>query len=306
MKTLYQIILTEARGLLRQEYSYEDIIDYITDIIVTRFDELSTSTPTIIVEDEILKPAYPSWVGKIKLISKNTRSNDVGTFIPSESKMVNGKLEFSIYINTLAIRKKSSDDYRSNVSRVVMKRIVESSLHHEFKHAFDDWVRKSKNILNDKEEKYFIDKEKLSYMNVESYWKTFFTSTHYLQSKFEKTAYQQELLNFYKRSPFGILFIKILKSKYGTSDKLIDYISNMHISEYTGFYFNIAEEMKEIGREVAGKPLARAGEDDLPAVIDRRAAGCDRVAGRRERWHRRKALVSEIVFFHTYSSAFLL
>jgi hypothetical protein len=85
-------------------------------------------------------------------------------------------------------------------------------LQHEFKHAFDEWIRRIKNITSSSEDiKYFTNKRLLSKTGLNSLWKDFFTSTHYLYSKYEKTAHQQEMLHFYRNTALGKLFIKTLK-----------------------------------------------------------------------------------------------
>lgn len=246
MKTLYQILLTEALGLLRKEYDYSDLASFLAEYISENFEQLYHQHDKQIFENDQLKSTYPEWIESLLVVIKNSNKDDIGSFDVSSSKLVNGRLNFRITLNMIAVRKKSSNNYNSKLSKVIMKRLLESTIHHELKHAFDDWIHKSKNIINKIEEKYFIDKEALHYMNMDAYWKNFFKTAHYLQSKFERTANQQELLTFYKNTSFGRLFIQTLKIKYPTPAQFIDYISNMHISQYTAFYYNIAEEMNQV------------------------------------------------------------
>lgn len=247
MKNLYTYLLNEARGLLREEYDYTTMVNFITDVIVSDYvNLLKIQYEYVIIEDSDLISVYPEWIGGAQIILNNHKGNDVGSFVPAEATMDNNKLYFDIYINIKELINKSYIGQKST-SELALKRLCESALQHEFKHAFDEWIRRVKNLTSSSEDiEYFANKKLLAKTKLPKIWKEFFTSTHYLYSKYEKTAHQQEMIYLYRNTALGKLFIKLLKIHYQTPDKLLNYIYNMHISQYTAFYYNIAEEMSEI------------------------------------------------------------
>lgn len=245
MKSLYTYLLTEARGLLREQYDSTGLIEFITDLVVSNFNNFTNTTVSPIITDDVLKPIYPEWVEKLLIYIGNTNSDTVAAFEPNTSKLVNGKLEFRIRINAICIRKHSSNNYQSKTSQLVMRRLIEQSLQHELKHAFDEWVRLSKNIQHSYK-KYFEDKELLSYLNLPSHWNHHLQTSHYLLSKYEMTANQQGLLSFYKHNALGQLYIKVLKSKWPSVDKFIRAVIDMNHSQYYGFNKMIVTEMQAI------------------------------------------------------------
>jgi len=245
MKSLYTYLLTEARGLLRKQYDSTQLIEFITDLVVSNFDNFTSSLVSPIVTDDILKQVYPEWISKLLIYVRNAGDNTIAAFEQKSAKLVEGKLDFRIHINALCIRKYASNNYQSKTSGLVMRRMIEQTLQHELKHAFDEWVRLSKNIQHSYE-KYFEDKESLSYLNFPTHWNHHLQTSHYLLSKYEMTANQQGLLYFYKHNALGQLYIKVLKSKWPTVDKFIKVIIDMNHSQYYGFNKMIAVEMKSI------------------------------------------------------------
>lgn len=247
MKSLYTYLLNEVRGLLREEYDYTTMVNFITDVVMSDYERLSEIYwEYTVIEDSDLMSVYPEWIGGAQIILNNHKGNDVGSFVPAEATMDNNKLYFDIYINIKALLDQAHL-HNQQVSLQALKKLCENALQHEFKHAFDEWIRRIKNITSSSEDiKYFTNKSLLSKTKLSPLWKDFFTSTHYLYSKYEKTAHQQEMLHFYRNTALGKLFIKTLKIKYQTPIKLLEYVQGMHISQYTAFYYNIAEEMSEI------------------------------------------------------------
>lgn len=248
MKSLYTYLLNEARGLLREEYDYEDIVDFVTDLIISDADNLSKLKPNkeyLYIGDETLKSVYPKWIGGVQIFIRNTNGNEVGSFTPSESIVEHDQLYFDIYVNVLGLAKHTNKN--KNTSTIIIQKLCKNALQHEFKHAFDEWIRRVKNLTNPiAEQKYFRDMQQLDESKLGTQWKKYFKEIHYLHSKFEKTAHQQEYLYFYRKAAFGSLFINILKNKYQTPQKLIDYIINMPTARYSAFYFDICEEMSEV------------------------------------------------------------
>ena len=261
MKSLYTYLLSEARGLLREEYDYTNMVDFITDLVMSDYERFANiKEEHIIVEDKDLMAVYPIWIGGAQIILNNHEGNDAGSFIPAEASLDNNKLYFDIYINVESLIKQSKM-VGEKFSSVALKNLCISALQHEFKHAFDEWIKRIKNLTGTTEDLlYFINKKLLAKSKLPKQWKEFFTSTHYLYSKYEKTAHQQELIHLYRNTAIGQLFIKILKIKYQTPQKMLDYIFNMSISQYTSFYFNIAEEMSEILK-------GTMAENDLVPII---------------------------------------
>lgn len=247
MKSLYTYLLNEARGLLREEYDYTSMVNFITDVIMSDYERLSKIYwEYTVIEDSDLMSVYPEWIGGAQIILNNHKGNDVGSFVPAEATMDNNKLYFDIYINIKALLDQAHL-HNHQVSLQALKKLCENALQHEFKHAFDEWIRRVKNLTSSSEDiKYFTNKRLLSKTKLNPLWKDFFTSTHYLYSKYEKTAHQQEMLYFYRNTPLGKLFIKSLKIKFQNPTKLLEYVYGMHISQYTAFYYNLAEEMSEV------------------------------------------------------------
>lgn len=249
MKSLYTYLLNEARGLLREEYDYTTMVNFITDVITSDYKYLSkVRDEYIVVEDKDLMSVYPEWIGGAQIIIKNHNGEDAGSFIPVDAIMENNKLVFDIYININALTNQSHLRNQP-ISMQAFKSLCENTLQHEFKHAFDEWIKRVKNLTSKREDiNYFTHKNILIKSHLPKAWKDFFTSTHYLYSKYEKTAHQQEALSFYRNTALGQLFIKLLKIRYPSPIKLIEYIEGMQMSKYTEFYYNLAEEMGEILR----------------------------------------------------------
>ena len=71
------------------------------------------------------------------------------------------------------------------------------TLQHELKHAFDDWIKLSKNLVP-KHKEYQTVLNFIKGTNLPPEWKTCFEHCAYLLSNVEISAHQQQYLDFYK------------------------------------------------------------------------------------------------------------
>ena len=162
MKSLYTYLLSETRGLLREEYDYTNMVDFIADLIMSDYERFANiKEEYIIVEDKDLMTVYPIWIGGAQIILDNHEGNNAGSFIPAEASLDNNKLYFDIYINVESLIKQSKLS-GEKISLAALKNLCISTLQHEFKHAFDEWIKRIKNLTGTTEDLlYFINKKLL-------------------------------------------------------------------------------------------------------------------------------------------------
>ena len=247
MKTLYNHLLTEARGLLRDEYNYDKLVDHIVDLLMADFDlYLNLDKTKKILDFPSIKTLYPEWIGDITLYVTQ-KHEAIGLYSSYMSVLKNDKLYFDVGLNMINVAEASGYKPGNHSALLGVRKCLEKALHHELKHAFTDWIHRVKKLSSPIKHKYFIDQEKLNIGSSDIYWDNFFRDLHYLGNKVEMEAYQQQYLHFYKNTTFGRLFIKVIRNEYGTPSKLFQYLEGLDKNdELKSFYGHVSDLMSSI------------------------------------------------------------
>lgn len=226
MKTLYQILL-EERGTLRPQFDYTELVEKLIDIIIDQrlFDPkvIPYNVQYFISANQYkeLKQFYPSWIEKFDLLmipQAENRKKVAGSYDPTQTKFKDNKLSFVISIN-LDVLARLFEQPNLKAFRSTCRQ----TLQHELKHAFDDWIKLSKNLVP-KHKEYHTVLNFIKGTNLPPEWKTCFEHCAYLLSKVEISAHQQQYLDFYKNHPLGQYYIDLLRSRYKTASNYCDYL----------------------------------------------------------------------------------
>lgn len=268
-KSLYYYIIQESRGTLGGKYKYDDLVDKIIDLFLKKNYHINTTVLKLAGEELLtdddkreLSKYYPEWLGDIRIqCFDDYNDKSMGKYSQYKAKLVDNKLSFDIRLNLVVAVLKTGkymridtggeDEYEFVGEPTRYKRLLNNVLHHELKHAFDDWIVKIKNI-KPRQDNYHIHIAKIKLSNTNKYWKDLFSAITYAMSNTEMSAHQQEYLNFYKNHPLGKIYIDVLKHKYKTLDNFIEYLKEVSGEEFEGRFANsISNEISKIDPQLA-------------------------------------------------------
>lgn len=239
MKTLYSYI-QEARGIVTGADSWSKLVDYIINNFTTDDNGEFHCDPKYL----------PGWMGKCT-ICMTSEFDDIAAYDDTESSLVKGRMNVYIKITTKALK---------NVRRFV------SSLEHEFQHAYDDYIgrtRRGKSTLLDNDYCVPTGYEGFDYDDLhmwdimENPSKCYFDHAFFI-CKESTYWFAQTEINAYLRE-FS-LYLKTIADKGGTFDwkkirtntrmegempligMWLTYYMRDHIKEYTGIEWDFVME----------------------------------------------------------------
>lgn len=243
MKPLYTYLIQEKLGTLREEYDYTKLIEKVAEFIVSKY-EYYKSAPngSFIAGPYDFIDYFPQWIEAMSVeVDADKNETAIGYFVPSYASFQDGKLIFPIFINIKNVDRFAKT--QTDPSPEILLTHIQKTLQHELKHAFDEWIVRIKKLPEVNSKRYFDDKYSISKSLMSRGWKVFFSKSIYLMSRFEKTAYQQEYLQFYKEHPVGKMFIHTLKVRHGNIDNLYKSMIKVDDMRYVLENYNIYDDI---------------------------------------------------------------